>query len=181
MPPRFAYWTILAGGRPTSFRSTEREELLPTFERIRHTHPDAEMKWFARGRLWATPEEAQAALREERRPPPVGRDWRPGGSHRDPRQKFADAKKERNAAIRKKRFEHKQGRSDAPARDAAPAPPLGTAPWGPPRGGASSGSSRDKAPWTPPRDNARAGPPRGKAPWGPPRGSASSGPPRGGA
>jgi hypothetical protein len=98
MPPRFAYWTILAGGRPTSFRSTEREELLPTFERIRHTHPDAEMKWFARGRLWATPEEAQAALREERRPPPVGRDWRPGGSHRDPRQKFADAKKERNAA-----------------------------------------------------------------------------------
>ena len=60
MPPRYSYWTILAGGLPTAFRAAEREELLPTFHRIRDKHPDAEMKWFARGRLWESPEEAQA-------------------------------------------------------------------------------------------------------------------------
>ena len=59
MPPRFAYWTILAGGLPTAFRAALREELLPTFRRIQEKHPDAEMKYFARGRLWASPEEAR--------------------------------------------------------------------------------------------------------------------------
>ena len=59
MPPRFAYWTILAGGLPTAFRATDREDLLPTFRRIQEKHPDAEMKWFARGRLWTSPEEAR--------------------------------------------------------------------------------------------------------------------------
>ena len=44
MPPRFAYWTILAGGLPTAFRAAEREELLPTFKRIQEKHPDAVMK-----------------------------------------------------------------------------------------------------------------------------------------
>jgi len=61
MPPRFAYWTILAGGLPTAFRAALREELLPTFRRIQEKHPDAEMKYFARGRLWASPEEARQA------------------------------------------------------------------------------------------------------------------------
>src|SRR3990172_4199264 len=47
------------------------------------------MKWFARGRLWESPEEAQAARRApkallEKR----GRDWRPGGEHRNPRERF---------------------------------------------------------------------------------------------
>ena len=27
MPPRYAYWTIIAGGLPTAFRAAEREEL----------------------------------------------------------------------------------------------------------------------------------------------------------
>ena len=61
MPPRYAYWTILAGGLPTAFRATEREELLPTFHRLREKHPDAELKYFARGRLWNSRDEAQAA------------------------------------------------------------------------------------------------------------------------
>ena len=52
MPPRFVYWTILAGGLPTAFRSNDREELLATFNRIKEKHPDAEMKFFARGKLW---------------------------------------------------------------------------------------------------------------------------------
>ena len=61
MPPRFAYWTIIAGGLPTAFRMAEREDLLPTFRRIQVKHPDAEMKYFARGRLWTSPEEARLA------------------------------------------------------------------------------------------------------------------------
>ena len=112
MPPRFVYWTIIAGGLPTAFRAAEREELLPTFKRIQEKHPDAEMKWFARGRLWESPEEAkqEADARRARAPrgDARGRDWRPGGEHRDPRQKFKDAKKERNLDWRKERFERRQ-------------------------------------------------------------------------
>jgi hypothetical protein len=132
MPPRYAYWTIIAGGLPTAFRAAERDELLPTFQRIKEKHPDAQMKYFARGKLWESQDEARGAERRgggrtrpdgggrdrvraagarphqagrdrERR----GRDWRPGGDHRDPRQKFVDAKKERNAAIRKERWQRK--------------------------------------------------------------------------
>src|SRR4051812_19172104 len=114
MPPRYAYWTIIAGGLPTAFRAADRDELMPTFQRIKEKHPDAEMKWFARGKLWESQDAARAADRRgggsprggrtersfvsseprrpqgERRP----REWRPGGEHRDPRQKFVDAKKE---------------------------------------------------------------------------------------
>jgi len=111
MPPRFAYWTILVGGLPTAFRATERDELLPTFKRLLEKHPDAVMQWFARGRLWESPEAAREALMRDRmddRPRERGRDWRPGGQHRDPRQKFIDAKKARNLDRRKQRFERRQ-------------------------------------------------------------------------
>ena len=123
MPPRFAYWTILAGGLPTAFRATDRDELMPTFQRLREKHPDAELKWFAQGKLWSSPEAARAARTD--RPQTGareggdsrGRDWRPGGTHRDPRQKFADAKKARNSARRQQRFDRKHGpqeRGDRP-------------------------------------------------------------------
>lgn len=112
MPPRYAYWTIVAGGLPTAFRAAEREELLPTFKRIQEKHPDAEMKYFARGKLWesqdAARREADARRATGRRPESRGRDWRPGGEHRDPRQKFKDAKKDRNLEWRKQRFERRQ-------------------------------------------------------------------------
>ena len=104
MPPRYAYWTIIAGGLPTAFRATAREELLPTFQRIKEKHPDAQMKYFARGKLWESPEAARSA---EKRTGIRSRDWRPGGNHRDPRQKFVDAKKQRNATMRKERWERK--------------------------------------------------------------------------
>ena len=137
MPPRYTYWTIIAGDLPTAFRAADRDELLPTFQRIRQKHPDAQMKWFARGKLWDSPEAARVRRDENRggdrrgRPldrdhphqpsdhgrrggssgPPEtekrGHDWRPGGEHRDPRQKFVDAKKQRNAALRKERWERK--------------------------------------------------------------------------
>lgn len=120
MPPRYSYWTIIAGGLPTAFRAAERDELLPTFTRLREKHPDAEMRWFARGTLWASPDEARQALRDGQRggarsrgprkgdEAPRGRDWRPGGEHRDPRQKYIDAKKARNAERRKQKFARRQ-------------------------------------------------------------------------
>jgi len=123
MPPRYTYWTIIAGGLPTAFRAADRDELLPTFQRIKDKHPDAEMRWFARGKLWESPEEARAAdRRKDSRGPSRsfdrregaaaehgvrGRDWRPGGAHRDPRQKFKDAQKQRNADHRQQRWQRK--------------------------------------------------------------------------
>jgi len=125
MPPRYAYWTILAGGLPTAFRAADRDELLPTFKRIHEKHPDAEMKYFARGKLWTSPDEARqaAARRREMRTsrPPRGPDWRPGGDHRDPRQTFGDAKKTRNLRWRKQRSERRRGSKPfVPASTAQP-------------------------------------------------------------
>ena len=89
MPPRHAYWTILIGDSPTAFRARDREELLPTFERLRAKQPDAVLKWFERGRLWASPEEARGPAPAFGGPPERrGKDWRPGGAHRDPRDRF---------------------------------------------------------------------------------------------
>src|SRR5215510_5469011 len=112
MPPRFAYWTILAGGLPTAFRAADRDDLLPTFKRIQEKHPDAEMKWFARGRLWASPEESLADL--ERARTRRDRDWRPGGDHRDPREAFKN-KRKRDAARREEK-----PRRPPPSRPSAP-------------------------------------------------------------
>jgi hypothetical protein len=126
MPPRYAYWTIIAGGLPTAFRAADREELLPTFQRIKEKHPDAEMKWFARGKLWESQEAARTNERRGRPSLPAGprrakgggrpKDWRPGGEHRDPRQKFIDAKKQRNARIRQERWEHRNAPLGKPQR-----------------------------------------------------------------
>jgi hypothetical protein len=129
MPPRYAYWTIIAGGLPTAFRMTEREELLPTFRRIKQRHPDAEMKYFARGRLWGSPVEArveserlqaEANARRGMRAPSRGRAWRPGGEHQDPRQKFKDAKKVRNQDRRQERFDRKHKTGAPPSGGGAP-------------------------------------------------------------
>src|SRR5688572_6859484 len=132
MPPRYAYWTIIAGGLPTAFRTAERDELLPTFTRIKEKHPDAEMKYFARGKLWTSQEEARLAAQVQREGrmarPSRGRDWRPGGEHRDPRQKFKDAKQARNLTWRKERFERRQLGAptppDAPPREKPHGDPL---------------------------------------------------------
>ena len=66
MPPRYAYWTILIDSKPTAFRAREREELLPTLAQLRRTNSDVVMKWFARGRLWDSPEAEREA---QQRPP----------------------------------------------------------------------------------------------------------------
>jgi hypothetical protein len=162
MPPRHAYWTIIFGNQPTSFRTHTQEELLPTFRQIQAKHPDAVMMWFAHGRLWKSPDEArEVRMRKrtdgrrpptgERRPwtadrpgpperrrreggqPPTGdrrpafatapagkppgrrgRDWRPGGEHKDPRDRFKvprDVKRARfKAKLQRDRFQPKPGR-----------------------------------------------------------------------
>ena len=82
MPPRYAYWTIIFGNQPTSFRTHTQEELLPTFRQIQLKHPDAVMMWFAHGRLWKSPEDAREARfrkQQERRP-------RPQWGNRPPRE-----------------------------------------------------------------------------------------------
>src|SRR6476619_8467220 len=68
MPPRYTYWTIILGNQPTAFRSATPDELLPTLRQLQSKHPDAVMMWFARGLLWASPEEARTAFDRDRRP-----------------------------------------------------------------------------------------------------------------
>jgi hypothetical protein len=96
MPPRYAYWTILIDRKPTAFRARTQADLLPTFHQLRRTNPDIVLKWFARGRLWDSPEQARWAqmhppARRERRTS----EWRPGGAHKDPRARFGRTKKRR--------------------------------------------------------------------------------------
>jgi hypothetical protein len=158
MPPRYAYWTIIAGGLPTAFRAADREELLPTFQRIKHKHPDAQMKYFARGKLW---ESAEAARSADKPRIVRDRDWRPGGSHRDPRQKFIDAKKQRNTTMRKERWVRKnataQRRKPWIRGQGTEEPPTPPRPRGPNR---EPKPSEDPEP-TPPREEQPKVPPPG--------------------
>jgi 23S rRNA pseudouridine2605 synthase len=138
MPPRFTYWTIVLDGVPTAFRSAKREDLLPTLKQLQGKNPSASLKWFARGRVWESPDEARGERERggpHRRGPdgPHGEDdrgggrgkgWRPGGEHRDPREKF---KKETFQA--RKRREKKaaalarQGGAPWPRQDKPPGRP----------------------------------------------------------
>jgi hypothetical protein len=139
MPPRYAYWTIIVGGKPTAFRAQQRDDLLPTFNQIHSKHPDAVMMWFARGRLWTSPEDARAAEHRggTRRAP----DWRPGGEHRDPRARFdipRDEKRRRFAANLRRR--RQEGEGSETERGGTPKPKWSGPPkpkWnGPPKAGA---------------------------------------------
>jgi tetratricopeptide (TPR) repeat protein len=58
MPPRYTYWTIILDGQPTAFRAADRETLLPTLKQLQSKNPGASLKWFARGKVWDSPEEA---------------------------------------------------------------------------------------------------------------------------
>src|SRR3954468_2798721 len=89
MPPRYAYWTILIDGKATAFRAKESEELLPTLNQLRRKNDDVALRYFSRGKLWDSPEQAEWAAKNaggfgEKR----GADWRPGGTHKDPRARF---------------------------------------------------------------------------------------------
>ena len=86
MPPRYAYWTILVGEQPTAFRAGDREDLQPTFKRLKEKHPSARMVWFQNGKIWDSRLDAQEAMRARGE---MGRrgDARQGGrfSDRSPR------------------------------------------------------------------------------------------------
>jgi len=66
VPPRFAYWTIILDGAPTSFRTRERDEILPLFNQLKAKNAGAELKWFSGGKLWESPDQAKEARQLER-------------------------------------------------------------------------------------------------------------------
>src|SRR4051812_37879512 len=143
MPPRFAYWTILIDNKPTAFRAAKREELQPTFAQLKRTNSDVTVKWFARGRLWDNPEQAEWAGRNTDRPAEKrGRDWRPGGAHRAPRAQFDRRPAERPGKPPRPNRDRTAAPRDPERRPAPPggpppqAPGGGKRPWShkPPRG-----------------------------------------------
>ena len=162
MPPRHVYWTIILEGKPTAFRAYTQEELLPTLKQLQAKHPDAVMKWFARGKLWHTPEEERLAFEmtrsAERRKPT----WRPGGEHRDPREQFkiprdekrrrfaANLRREKDGPARRSPGGDKPGEGGDPGSQGRPGGPF--KPGVPPKPG---------GPWKP------AGPPKPRGPWKP--------------
>jgi hypothetical protein len=156
MPPRYAYWTILIDQKATAFRAREREELLPTFHQLKRKNADVVMKWFARGRLWESPVEAQVAQRAPKAPfEKRGRDWRPGGEHRDPRERFKKRSQTQRA--------HPEPSGPREKLDGRPA----SRPWSAKPRSASSRSprpswSKSSKPAGPRRDNGRRDRPAGK-------------------
>jgi hypothetical protein len=66
MPPRRGIWVILSGTIPTSFRSINREDLVPTLVQLQSTQTDVSLKWFERGQVWESPEAAADAARAAR-------------------------------------------------------------------------------------------------------------------
>ena len=82
MPPRYAYWTILVDDQPTAFRAGAKEDLLPTFNRLKEKHASATMMWFQNGKLWPSRLDAQEAMRARGE---MGRrgDAQQGGRFRD--------------------------------------------------------------------------------------------------
>ncbi len=99
--PRPGHWVIIAGKAPTAFRAKRREVLVPTLKQLQRTQPDAELRWFEGGRLWASPDEAEAARLQ--RGPKRPATWRPGGEHKDPRARFELSRDEKRARFKRRR------------------------------------------------------------------------------
>ena len=170
--------------RPTDRLPHHRARRIVADLQANQKHPDAEMKYFARGRLWSSPDEARveaearraaAAERHSTRGGPSrGRTWRPGGEHQDPRQKFKDAKKVRNQDRRQDRFDrrHKSGAAEPPGE--APARPAPRAPrteWrdraphaGKPAAPRKPGAQSDR-PWNSRAPRTNRPPAAGDRPW----------------
>jgi hypothetical protein len=176
MPPRYAYWTILIDGQPTAFRARERAELQPTLVQLQRKNTNVTMRWFARGKLWDSREAEQADFQQqrqaameprERRDRPAGAErrgseWRPGGTHKDPRDRFK--KKNRPERAWSEKDPATQRDRDKPGYAAKK--PWEGKPGRDQRRPAPSGGPGEKKPWmNKPRGDA-------KPPWsGPPRDS----------
>jgi hypothetical protein len=134
-------WVILVGTVPTSFRAKEREDLVPTFKQLQRTQPEVTLRWFERGRVWENPDAARAAsllaaeaakVRRPRRDPalgpPRGKEWRPGGEHKDPRARFELTRDQKRAKFKRNLIagndspEAAAPRTEKPAQAPAAAP-----------------------------------------------------------
>jgi hypothetical protein len=166
MPPRYAYWTILVDGGPTAFRAAEPDELLPTLKRLQVKQPDAVMKWFEKGRLWDSRDDARDKLSAgytvgkdgELVPPADGekprtKSWRPGGEHKDPREKYQLAKKAKWQAF-KKMVRSRPGHGPKTESEDVFAPFEGDEPRGLPDGGDEVNEPRAFEPEVPGTDDA---------------------------
>lgn len=161
MPPRHVYWTIILEGKPTAFRAHTREELAPTLRQLQARHPDAVLMWFARGRLWESPEHERAARTRKREGDRRGPEWRPGGMHRDPRDRFKVPRDEKRRRF-SERF--RRDRDDRDGEGGAPKPfrsfgdrkstglSGGRKPSGPSGARKPFGSSGDRKPFRPSGD-----------------------------
>jgi hypothetical protein len=159
MPPRYVYWTILIDDAPTAFRASERDDLLPTLHQLQRKNNNVVVKWFARGRLWESPEAERAAQAVPRSSERRNQDWRPGGQHKDPRARFdkeAQRRKKREQRAARNQGAPGEGRTEPP-RDFNPR--ASRAPWTPagqrprqagprPDRGAPGG---DRKPWQGPK------------------------------
>ena len=166
MPPRYAYWTILVDGGPTAFRAAEPDELLPTLKRLQVKQPDAVMKWFEKGRLWDSRDDARDKLSAgytvgkdgELVPPADGekprtKSWRPGGEHKDPREKYQLAKKAKWQAF-KKMVRSRPGHGPKTESEDVFAPFEGDEPRGLPDSGDEASETRTFEPEVPGTDDA---------------------------
>jgi hypothetical protein len=163
MPPRFAYWTIILDGMPTSFRTKEREEILPLFNQLKAKNPSALLKWFSGGTLWDSPEQAREArerlkvrafretrAREEREL--AERPWSPGSSDPGSPKAQREVVNDPLAEFRRQHGRPADG-SDDPSRNAGPsfpqrddARPRRDRPWSPGASGPGSLKARPGGP-----------------------------------
>jgi hypothetical protein len=100
-----AFWVIVTGSTPTAFRARQKEDLLPTLHQLRRTQPEATLRWFDRGKLWDSPAHALDALRAARgrkKVPERTREWRPGGSHVDPKARYKRTRDEKRAQFKRR-------------------------------------------------------------------------------
>jgi 23S rRNA pseudouridine2605 synthase len=236
MPPRFAYWTIILDNVPTSFRTKDREEILPLFNQLKAKNPGALLKWFSGGRLWDSPEQAREVrdvekvrrFRDERaketkeqreleeremrafrekhgragddsgapstpphdqnrpehgrgmtrngpehpfrtgKPERRGRDWRPGGDHSDPRDKYKLPPGEARKRWKERNLPSTRPGDDRSLRTGGPGRPRGPKPFGSKPGGEPSTSLRPGRPFgsKPGGDRPYGDRPRGPKPFG---------------
>lgn len=134
-------WVILVGDVPTSFRAREREDLVPAFKQLQRTQPTVALRWFERGRVWESPDAAQAAIKlaataaREKRPrrepgaePRRGRDWRPGGEHKDPRARFELTRDQKRAKFKRNLIAGSGEAPETPRATSAPRAPRADTP-----------------------------------------------------
>jgi hypothetical protein len=129
MAKRFCCWVIVAGAQPTAFRAKRAEDLLPTLRQLQRTQPNVALKWFDRGRFWDSPQAADEAFAARRRASAArDREWRPGGTHVDPRAKYKLTRDEKRARFKRRLISSKTGETGDGQRRPPRRPPQSRGP-----------------------------------------------------